>query len=194
MTRFPVDLDTVAVWKSELGLHSDEELAAAESDWRYILDLAEVDDEYPDHVNENSGVNAASALAAIDAIRAQRARYGIAKPSSSLGWPREFLDEVKGSVRLEGLIQQHIALHKRGASYAGRCPFHNDKSPSLIVWPDSQRWRCFGCGMAGDAITWEQAISRLEFKEAVFYLAAIGNVDVPDSKRSPRQKGALRVA
>lgn len=194
MTRYPVDFDTVRVWQSDARMKSNEELYAWRSDLDWCITDAEVDDECEPLLNENSIINSVAAIAAIDGELQRRERHGISRPMSSLGWPREWLDELKSRVRLESIVEQTVALQRRGNSYSGICPFHADKSPSLVIWPDSQRWRCFGCGLAGDVLTWVQAVNRMEFRDAVHVIAAYANVDIPKAHRSPLQKGVMRVA
>lgn len=69
------------------------------------------------------------------------------------------------------IIGQRIALQRQGANYAGCCPFHSDRTPSLIVFPDSNRFHCFGCGESGDAIHFVQLFDGVNFGEAIARIA-----------------------
>ena len=190
-----VDPGVVAVWKSDYFNADEEHLLAARHEWQWALTLACVDDRYPPDINRNSAVLAASVIQAIDEVMLWRRRRGVSKPASDLGWPKDWITDLKSRIRLEDHVAQHVQLTRRGRALMATCPFHHpDKTPSLAVWPDTQRFRCFGCGVNGDVIAWEQAMHQLTFREAVGYLAAIAGVDLPESKQSPRQRGALRVA
>ncbi len=80
-------------------------------------------------------------------------------------------DELKKKTDLAALFQSFgIDLTKKGASYMGRCPFHDDKNPSLSVDPVKGLYHCFGCGESGDAIDLVRKIRNLSFREAVSYL------------------------
>src|SRR3982750_522997 len=84
-------------------------------------------------------------------------------------------DEIKNRVlqatNLVGLIGRTVALKKRGNSFIGLCPFHQEKSPSFNVHPDKQFYKCFGCGKGGNAIDFVIERDRVEFKEALRMLA-----------------------
>jgi DNA primase len=79
------------------------------------------------------------------------------------------LARLKHDVDLVALMQARgVALQKRGRSWQGRCPFHEDgATPSLSVSPDKGLWRCFGCGAAGDAIRFVELCDQVTFPEAV---------------------------
>jgi len=59
-------------------------------------------------------------------------------------------DDIKTRIDIVDLIQQYVPLQRTGRNYKARCPFHEEKTPSFIVFPDTQRYRCFGCGKGGD--------------------------------------------
>lgn len=65
------------------------------------------------------------------------------------------------------LQQQGFELKKHGKDYATRCPFHDDKTPSLIITPDKNLYNCFGCGAAGSVIDWMMQIEKVGFRKAV---------------------------
>jgi DNA primase len=74
-------------------------------------------------------------------------------------------------VNLIDLIQKEgIELRKGGKAYTSRCPFHDDHNPSLSVYPDSNRFICFGCGEKGDAIDFIKKLKGFSFKYALAYL------------------------
>ena len=70
------------------------------------------------------------------------------------------VDEVKDRLDITDLIGRHVHLQKSGRYFKGVCPFHTEKTPSFFVFPDSQRWHCFGCGKGGDRFAEQIAKSR----------------------------------
>ena len=102
----------------------------------------------------------------------------------------EITDDVKRDVLaatdLVALVGAATALRKAGRSWKGLCPFHNEKTPSFHVQPDKGFYYCFGCGAKGDAITFVRETERLEFAEAVAYLARRAGVTLPVRKSGTR--------
>jgi DNA primase catalytic core len=98
--------------------------------------------------------------------------------------PTAELVRVKRDVDLVALMQAHgVALKRRGRSWQGRCPFHEDgATPSLSVSPDKGLWRCFGCGASGDAIRFVELCDRVGFPEAVHRL---GGAAVKEKRHEP---------
>lgn len=74
------------------------------------------------------------------------------------------------------LVGEYVKLKRAGSTYAGKCPFHNDKSPSFYVWPRSQSFFCFGCKKGGDVISFLMEIEKITFKEALSLLAKRQNI------------------
>ncbi len=64
------------------------------------------------------------------------------------------VDEIKQRVDLVDLIAQRVELKKAGRYFKGLCPFHREKTPSFVVYPDQGTYHCFGCGAGGDVFTW----------------------------------------
>ena len=61
------------------------------------------------------------------------------------------IDQVRQKVDLVELISSYIPLKKAGRNFKALCPFHSEKTPSFVVSPERQIWKCFGCGLGGDA-------------------------------------------
>lgn len=80
-------------------------------------------------------------------------------------------EHVRQNVDIVTLIGNSIKLERRGSDYVGRCPFHNDKDPSLTVDPRKGLWHCFGCKAGGDAIEFVKMINNVEFGEALKILS-----------------------
>ena len=95
---------------------------------------------------------------------------------------KEKIEELKKSIDLVALVESRgIPLKKNGKGYKGLCPFHEDKTPSLSVNPDTNLWQCFGCNSGGDVIRFIELIDKVDFKEAVLQLSAISGQ--PSAKR-----------
>jgi len=79
-----------------------------------------------------------------------------------------FLDveEIKKRVDIVEVISDYVSLRKIGKVYMGRCPFHDDRKPSLAVYEDGY-YKCFGCGASGDVIDFIMEIRNCDFKEAL---------------------------
>ncbi len=83
----------------------------------------------------------------------------------------EQVDEVKSKVDIVEIIREHVELKRAGRNYKGLCPFHSEKTPSFMVSPELQIFKCFGCGEGGDVISFLQKYEGMEFYEALKYLA-----------------------
>jgi DNA primase catalytic core len=94
--------------------------------------------------------------------------------------------EVLAATDLVQLIGATTSLKKAGRSWKGLCPFHTEKSASFHVHPDKGFYYCFGCGAKGDAITFVRETERLEFPDAVAYLARLAGITVPMRRSGTR--------
>lgn len=83
----------------------------------------------------------------------------------------DVIEEVRSRNDVVDLIGNYIKLTKKGSSYFGLCPFHNEKSPSFSVSRDKQMYYCFGCGAGGNVFTFVMEYENYTFVEAVKYLA-----------------------
>lgn len=109
--------------------------------------------------------------------------------------PQEYIQEVARRNDIEELIGQYVQLRRRGRTLTGLCPFHNEKTPSFTVYPDTQSFYCFGCGAAGDAITFVRKINNLGYVEAVKQLASRAGMPMPeeDDKESRQRSRMLEM-
>lgn len=80
-------------------------------------------------------------------------------------------DEIKARLDIVEIIRQYMPLKASGSNFSGRCPFHNEKTPSFTVSPTKQVWHCFGCGRGGDLFSFIMEIEKLTFPEALRLLA-----------------------
>ncbi len=97
-------------------------------------------------------------------------------------------DEIKSRIDIVNYVQRFVpSLKKAGRNYKACCPFHNEKTPSFVVTPDKQTWRCFGaCAEGGDLFSFAQKMHGWDFKEALRELGQEAGVEV--RKQTPEQK------
>ncbi|TKC89442.1 toprim domain-containing protein [Trinickia terrae] len=82
--------------------------------------------------------------------------------------PESELERLKAEVSVEQLVRSHgIDLVKSGKDWRGRCPFHEDSTPSLVVTPSKNLWHCFGCGVSGGPVDWAMKANGISFRHAV---------------------------
>ena len=106
-----------------------------------------------------------------------------------------FLQELKYKTDIEDVISTYVTLRKRGTTLTGLCPFHNEKTPSFTVYPETQSFYCFGCGAGGDAVTFVRKIENLDYTDAVRALAERAGMQMPsegfDDSLSKRRRRIL---
>jgi DNA primase len=102
-------------------------------------------------------------------------------------------DEIKARVDLVELIGRSVALRRSGSSYKGLCPFHQEKTPSFYVFPQSHTWVCFGCGKKGTAFDWLMEREHLEFGEALRSLAQVAGVELPERRDAGQDEATARL-
>jgi DNA primase len=89
------------------------------------------------------------------------------------------VDEVKARLDIVEVISSYLQLNKAGRNYKALCPFHSEKTPSFVVFPDSQRWHCFGaCNEGGDVFNFVMRMEGWDFRAALEELAAQAGVDL----------------
>jgi len=99
-------------------------------------------------------------------------------------------DEIKTKLDIVSYIQQYVPLKKAGRSYKACCPFHVEKTPSFVVNPDTQSWRCFGaCNEGGDLFSFAMKKHGWTFTEALQELGRQAGVEV--RKQTPEQKAQV---
>lgn len=98
--------------------------------------------------------------------------------------PDNTLQDIKDRLDIVEVISSYIATKKSGANYKASCPFHNEKSASLMISPQKQIWHCFGCGEGGDIFGFVMRHENLEFREALQQLAQKAGVTLPERSAS----------
>jgi len=96
------------------------------------------------------------------------------------------IDEIRSKLDIVDIVSEKVLLKKAGANYKGLCPFHNEKTPSFMVSPDKQIFRCFGCNEGGDVISFIQKTEGMTFYEAIVKLADIAGVKIPVSEHTDK--------
>ena len=91
-----------------------------------------------------------------------------------------FIQELQDKIDIETVISSQVNLKRRGKTLVGLCPFHNEKTPSFTVYPESRSFYCFGCGAGGDVITFVRRIENLDYIEAVKAVAQMAGVSMPE--------------
>ncbi len=94
--------------------------------------------------------------------------------------PREYIDEVVRRSDITEVVSSYVQLRHRGRTHTGLCPFHSEKTPSFVVYPETQSFYCFGCGAGGDVITFVRKINNLDYVEAVKMLAGRAGMPMPE--------------
>ena len=100
----------------------------------------------------------------------------------------DVIEEVRSRNDVVDLIGSYIKLTKKGSSYFGLCPFHNEKSPSFSVSRDKQMYYCFGCGAGGNVLTFVMEYENYTFVEAMKYLAERAGIKLPETEGTEEQK------
>ena len=100
----------------------------------------------------------------------------------------EIIEEVRSRNDIVDVISSYVKLQKKGSSYFGLCPFHNEKSPSFSVSRGKQKYYCFGCGAGGNVFTFLMEYENYTFQEALKYLADKAGVELPQTEYSAQAK------
>jgi DNA primase len=98
------------------------------------------------------------------------------------------IQEVMNRADIVDVIGQFVRLRKRGTNYIANCPFHNEKTPSFNVSPSKGIYKCFGCGKAGNVVTFVQEHEKLTYPEAMRWLADHYKITLEETERSPEQQ------
>lgn len=103
-------------------------------------------------------------------------------------YPDEIVEEVRMKNDIVDVVSGYVKIQKKGSSYFGLCPFHNEKSPSFSVSPSRQMYYCFGCGAGGNVFTFVMEYENYSFPEAIKHLAQKAGVSLPEAEYSEEMK------
>ncbi|MDP2735598.1 MAG: DNA primase, partial [bacterium] len=103
------------------------------------------------------------------------------------------IEEVKRKTDAVDLVSSYVNIQKSGKNYKGLCPFHNEKTPSFMVSPQLQIFKCFGCGEGGDVIAFYSKIEGVPFSEALKELARRAGVKLASRKKTPEEERREKV-
>ena len=92
---------------------------------------------------------------------------------------QQAVEQIKNSLDIVDTISKYVVLKKTGRNYQGLCPFHNEKTPSFVVTPDKQIFKCFGCGEGGDVLSFLMKINNQTFSEVIEEQASNLGIELP---------------
>lgn len=100
----------------------------------------------------------------------------------------ESIQEVMNRADIIDVVGQFVRLKKRGANHISPCPFHNEKTPSFYVSAAKGIYKCFGCGKAGNVVTFLQEHEKLTYPEAIKWLADYYKIEISETEKTPEQQ------
>ena len=112
----------------------------------------------------------------------------------SIRYSDDIIEEVRQKNDIVDVVSQYVRLTRRGSTYFGLCPFHNEKTPSFSVTPGKQMYYCFGCGAGGNVYNFIMEYENYTFGEALKHLADRAGVELPkiEYSREVREKAEQR--
>ncbi|OMH39997.1 DNA primase [Desulfurobacterium indicum] len=114
--------------------------------------------------------------------------------------PRSFVEDLLSRIDIVDIVSRYVSLKQVGRNFSTLCPFHPEKTPSFVVSPEKQIFKCFGCGVGGNAITFVEKYENLSFYEAVKRICELSGIEFPsefseeDSEADKIVEGALKAA
>lgn len=102
--------------------------------------------------------------------------------------PREVIERIHTAAKIEEVVGDYVTLRKRGANLIGLCPFHHEKTGSFTVSPSKGIYKCFGCGVSGNAIGFIMEIEQCSYIEAVKQLGKKYHIDVPEREMTAEEQ------
>ncbi|SDA10289.1 DNA primase [Ruminococcus sp. YE71] len=105
-----------------------------------------------------------------------------------MAFPEEFIDRLKSNNPIADVVGERVSLKRSGNDYVCVCPFHPDNNPSLHVHPDRGFFKCFGCNIGGDVITFVMQYDNLGYYDAVKLLAERANMEMPADDYNGKQR------
>lgn len=105
--------------------------------------------------------------------------------------PQETIDKIFETARIDEVVGDFVTLKKAGVNLKGRCPFHDEKTPSFVVSPTKGIYKCFGCGKGGNSINFIQEIQGANYPEALKYVAKKYNIEIVEEALTDEQARKL---
>src|SRR3989338_5756470 len=96
--------------------------------------------------------------------------------------PDAVIRQIQDRLDIVEVISGYLTLRRAGRNFKANCPFHGEKTPSLMVSPDKQIFHCFGCGAGGNVFGFVMKIEKKDFREAVEGLAERAGVEIPKDR------------
>ncbi len=103
---------------------------------------------------------------------------------------REVIEEILARTDIQSLVGGYVSLKRAGAKVKGLCPFHSEKTPSFVIYPQNNSFFCFGCGAGGDQISFIMKMENLDYPDAVKFLAKRAGITVTDSDEDKHSAGS----
>lgn len=103
------------------------------------------------------------------------------------------IEQIKDRLSILDVVSTYVRLEKSGSQFKGRCPFHNEKTPSFYVSPGRNSYHCFGCSKGGDIFSFIQDIEHIPFREALELLASRAGVELKNYKQNDASNSLLAV-
>jgi DNA primase len=100
---------------------------------------------------------------------------------------RDTIDKIKDYARIEEVVGDFVLLKRAGSIMKGRCPFHDEKTPSFVVSPAKNIFKCFGCGQSGDPVKFVMEHESMNYPEALRYLAQKYRIEIEEDKPDPEE-------
>ncbi|MFC0776272.1 DNA primase [Terrimonas alba] len=98
------------------------------------------------------------------------------------------IQQILGRIDILDVVGEFVKLKKRGASYLGLCPFHNEKTPSFTVSPSKEIYKCFGCGKSGNSISFIMEHEKYSYVEALKWLAKKYDIEIEETFATDEQR------
>jgi DNA primase len=102
--------------------------------------------------------------------------------------PKEVIERIHAAAKIEEVVADYVTLRKRGANLIGLCPFHNEKTGSFTVSPSKGIYKCFGCGVSGNAVGFIMEIEQCTYVEALKQLGKKYHIEVPDREMTAEEQ------
>ena len=107
--------------------------------------------------------------------------------------PRSFIEQLTAQCDIEDIVRSYVPLKRAGRTAKALCPFHSEKTPSFVVYPENQSFYCFGCGKGGDVIRFVMEAEHLDYPEAIRFLAARAGMAVPEEEEDGTAARKMRI-